>query len=59
MWVKFTDKFQFIASPQVTLGYPTDWEGSVTRRCGELAIAAGKAERIPTPRRKVADGEAK
>jgi len=59
MWVKFTDKFQFIASPQVTLGYPAEWEGSVTKRCGEQAIADGKAKRIPTPRRKDADGKEK
>lgn len=51
MHVKFTADFDWSPSYGVTLAYPANWSGSVTRRCGEKAIAAGKAVKLPTPRR--------
>lgn len=49
MHVTFTSNFDWSPKYGVTIAYPPGWSGSVTRRCGEAAIKAGKAERLKTP----------
>lgn len=49
MWVRFTELFRFKPTPNVTTKYQPGWEGSVTRACGEAAIAAGAAVAIKSP----------
>ncbi|PWL18829.1 hypothetical protein DKP76_07125 [Falsochrobactrum shanghaiense] len=51
MHVHFLESMDWSPRYGVTIAYPAGWSGSVTRRCGEAAIAAGKAERVTTPRR--------
>lgn len=52
MWVRFTQDYRFKPTANVTTKYHEGWEGSVTRVCGEAAIAAGAAVAIKAPPRK-------
>ncbi|MGE0214002.1 MAG: hypothetical protein AB7S41_20115 [Parvibaculaceae bacterium] len=46
MVVRFIGEFWFRHTAQVKTRYPEGYEGPVTKRCGEAAIAAGKAVRV-------------
>ena len=50
-WVRFNATFNFPATPAVTLRYSEGWTGSVTTRCANMAVAAGKAVRVRSPRK--------
>lgn len=41
--VKFTEDFDYKPTPQTTIAYPADWEGTVKQDCAQKAVAAGKA----------------
>lgn len=56
MHVHFTTDYDFKPTAMTTIAYKAGWYGSVTRTCGEAAIAAGKARLEKTPRREVKDG---
>lgn len=49
-WVKFTKDYDF-RLPSTTTAYKAGWTGNVTSACATLAIAAGKAVRLKTPRK--------
>lgn len=57
MHVLFSADFDWKPSSMTTIAYKAGWSGSVTRRCGEAAIAAGKAQLEKAPRREVKDGD--
>lgn len=58
MHVRFTADFDWSPRYGVTIGYKDGWSGSVTRRCGEAAVAKGLAERVKTPRKlEASDGQ--
>lgn len=61
MHVLFSADFDWKPTQQTTIAYKAGWCGSVTRTCGEAAIADGKAERVKVPRREavieVKDGQ--
>lgn len=48
-WLHFTATYDFIPKPAVTIRYPAGYVGLVTTPCANRAVAAGKAERLPTP----------
>lgn len=48
-WLRFTATYDFISISVVTIRYPAGFVGLVTTPCANRAIAAGKAERLPTP----------
>lgn len=56
MWIRFTERFDFIATPAVTIvyrpdgGHLNDGRYSVTRACAEAALAASKAETCQRPK---------
>lgn len=50
-WLHFTATYDFIPKPAVTIRYPAGYVGLVTTPCANRAVAAGKAERLPTPNR--------
>jgi len=54
-WLHFTAAFNFVVKPAVTIAYPKGYVGLVTTPCANRAIAAGKAERLPTPNRDEAE----
>lgn len=58
MHVIFTADYDFKPTPMTTIAYKAGWSGSVTRRCGEQAIADGKAQAEKSPRREVRNEEA-
>lgn len=51
MHVKFTADYDHKPTMQSTIAYKAGWSGTVTRACGDAAIAAGKAERVNAPRK--------
>lgn len=57
MHVHFTSDFDWSPRYGVTVGYLKGMELSVTRPCADAAIKAGKAEKLPTPRREIIDGK--
>jgi len=57
MWVRFLSDYDHRPRANVILAYLEGQEYSVTRDCGEAAIAAGKAVEIPTPNRGERDGK--
>jgi hypothetical protein len=56
MWIRFTERFDFIANAAVTVvfrpdgGPLKDGRYSVTRACAEAAVEAGKAETCQRPK---------
>ena len=58
MRVEFTDNYIFTPpeNRRSSVAYKKGWSGTVRQVCGELAIAAGKAKKLPAARRK-ADAE--
>lgn len=53
MHVRFSEDFDFTPpeNRQTLLAYKAGYAGPVRRACGEAAIKAGKAVKIPTPSR--------
>lgn len=53
MHVRFTTDFDWVPpeAPRSCIAYKAGWSGSVRQACGEAAIAAGRAVKVPTPRR--------
>lgn len=51
--VVFTEAFDFTPKEdhRTTLAYPAGWSGSVRADCARLAVAAGKAKKVPAPKR--------
>ncbi|MDO1560417.1 hypothetical protein Q0812_13360 [Brevundimonas sp. 2R-24] len=61
MRVRFLEAFDWTPPDRrmVTLAFAAGQEATVTRRCGEEAVRAGKAEEIAPPKRQAkADAEA-
>lgn len=59
-WVRFTAPFDFSPAAlggRSTVAYPAGMERNVTRECADIAIPAGKAERIAAPRKEKVDGD--
>lgn len=50
-WVRFTADFDWKPTPRSVIAYKAGHELSVTKRCADAAVAAGKAEAVPTPSR--------
>ncbi len=59
-WVKFRQDWDW-RLPSSTTAYKAGWSGNITRDCESLAIAAGAAVSIKTPRKgeEPEDGEQK
>ena len=57
MHVKFTADYDHKPTSMTTIAYKAGWSGTVTRSCGDAAIAAGKADVAKAPRREVKDGD--
>ena len=51
-WVRFTDNYDFWFSRTACKAYRKGAVQNVTTPCAELAIAAGKAESVKSPRSK-------
>ncbi|WP_374833909.1 hypothetical protein [Paenochrobactrum pullorum] len=56
-WLRFTSDFDWSPRYGVTIAYLAGMEMSVTRRCAEAAMKAGKAEKLPTPKREAVNGK--
>lgn len=50
MWVRFVGDYEY-RQPNFSIDYKDGMECNVTRSCGDLAIAAGKAEPIKKSRK--------
>ncbi|MUO77913.1 hypothetical protein GOZ78_03240 [Agrobacterium vitis] len=60
MRVRFLEDFDFKPTRATTIAYQAGMEVTVLKRCGEQAVAAGKAVELPKPPRETsggADGE--
>jgi len=57
MWVRFLEDYDHKPKNNVILSYRGGEAYSVTHICGEEAIKAGKAVKIPTPNRSERHGE--
>lgn len=55
MWIRFTANHDDRPHRRQLVAYKAGMRCCVTRRCGSAAIAAGKAEAIPTPNRDEAE----
>ncbi len=53
MHVRFTEDFDWVPpeAPRTCIAYKAGWSGSVRNQCGQDAITAKKAVKVPTPRR--------
>lgn len=51
MWIRVNYRFEDRPHPRQVVVYAPGRSYSVTRRCGDAAIKAGKAVEIPTPGR--------
>jgi len=60
MRVRFLEDYDFKPTRATTIAYCAGMEMTVVKRCGEQAVAAGKAMELPRPPRQTeggADGE--
>ena len=57
MHVRFTSDFDWSPRYGVTIAYIAGMELNVTTPCAEAALKAGKAEKLPTPKREVVNGK--
>lgn len=48
--VRFTDDFDYRATPLTTIAYKAGMELTVRRECADQAVAAGKAKSLDAPR---------
>lgn len=57
MHVRFLDRYIFTPDEdrRTCVVYRAGWSGPVRRICADKAIAEGKAMKVPTPVKKVAD----
>lgn len=51
MWIHVTYRFEDKPHPRQIVVYAPGRKYLVTRRCGDVAIKAGKAVEVPTPSR--------
>ncbi|MVA73598.1 hypothetical protein GOZ81_21375 [Agrobacterium vitis] len=56
MRVRFLEDFDFKPIRATTIAYQAGMEVTVLKRCGERAVAAGKAVELPKPPRQFAGG---
>lgn len=55
-WIRLLDKDWDYRLPQATIGYKAGHTYNVPRAAATLAVAAGKAVRIATPKKEDVDG---
>ncbi|MGV2107536.1 hypothetical protein ACQZ4X_15875 [Agrobacterium vitis] len=56
MRVRFLEDFDFKPVRATTIAYRAGMEVTVLKRCGERAVAAGKAVELPKPPRETVGG---
>lgn len=54
-WLRFTSDLDWSPRYGVTIAYLAGMEMNVTTPCAEAALKAGKAVKLPTPKRAVKD----